>query len=477
MKYAKSVAQFDLIVIGSGPGGQRAALAASKAGRRVVIVEDYPGVGGACVHYGTLPSKSFRESVYRWSLGSRGSLGQEIDHPVKKKVIFPDMKRLLRRRDWVVSAEAQVVFDQLKRNGITVMNGFGRMLGPNRVEVKTAKSTKEISGDKIVIAVGGGPVAPGHLNVDGKRVFDSNSILRLKEIPRSMVVLGGGIIGCEYASMFMMAGTKVTLVDKRHEILANVDREIVGALMDRFKSQGMDILLKSDAVKLDSRAKGVQVTYASGKRVTVDTVLVAMGRKGNTEGLGLENIGVTPNDRGTIPVNGFYQTACPNVYAVGDVVGAPALASTSMEQGRIATCHAFDLEPEEMSPLFPTGIYTIPEVSMVGPTEEDLIKQKADFVVGRARYKELARGQIVGDRWGLLKLLVCKKSLKLLGVHIVGDNAADLVHIGQAVMAFDGDVKYFIRSVFNYPTLAEGYKTAAYHAINQIRGVKRPKHS
>lgn len=469
---------FDLIVIGSGPAGQRAALQGAKAGKTVAIVEDRI-IGGGCVHNGTLPSKSFRESVYRWSLGSRGTLGQESENPVavskKKQLELPDMGKLLRRRNRVVDEESRVVYDQLKRNGVTVFQGRAKLLSQNDVEVDSKKGKEKLTASVIIVAVGARPVAPAHLPVDGETVLDSNTILDLKELPKDLVVLGAGIIGCEYASMFSMAGTRVYLVDRRNEILANVDREIVNHLVERFVAQGVEILLESEAVRIEKKEKagkkngGVRVHLSNNRVIDADVVLIALGRAGNTENMGLAEAGVELDERGLVKVDGTYRSTVPNIYAVGDVKGQPALASTSMEEGRIACCHAFQIEHIQMPTVFPYGIYTIPEISMLGATEEELIAKKADFVVGRARYGELARGQIVGDRWGLLKLLVDRKTQHILGAHIVGDNAAELIHIAQAVMAFNGDVNYFIRNVFNYPTLAEAYKTAAFHAVNQIR--------
>ncbi len=494
---------FDLIVIGSGPGGQRAALQAAKAGKKVAVIEERSAIGGGCVHSGTIPSKSFRESVYRWSLGARGSVGQELElhSGVTKKKVFPEMARLLRRRDRVVSSEAQIVFDQLRRNNIDILHGKARFVSKNEAEIFSPKGRTIVSGSYFVIAVGARPVAPAHLALDGKTMLDSDTILTLKKVPKSMVVLGAGIIGCEYASMFASAGTKVYLVDRRNEILTSVDREIVNHLVERFTHQGMQLILGCEATRVEPlvskpvskkgagkkakaasqgrREGNVRVHLSNGKKLSVDVVLVAQGRAGNTEGLGLDAIGVIRDDRGLIKVDEHYRTNVPNIYAVGDVIGAPALASTSYEQGRIAAAHAFQVKTGtteyRMSPFFPYGIYTIPEISIVGKTQEECVAEKLDVVVGRARYRELARGQIVGDRWGLLKLIVDRKSLRLLGVHIIGDNAADLIHIGQAVMSFDGDVTYFIRTVFNYPTLAEAYKTAAFHAVNQIHGTTKTR--
>jgi len=498
------MANFDLIVIGSGPGGQRAALQGAKAGKKVAVIEEDAAVGGACLYVGTIPSKSFRESVYRYSLGSKGALGQETAAAKGKKEelleALPDMQRLLRRRDRVVSSESQIIFDQLKRNNVTVFHGRAKVVSATSVEVTSRKGVEIINGSYIIVAVGSSPVCAPHLKVDGKFVHNSDTILSLKKLPDSLAVLGAGIIGCEYASMFSMAGTQVTLVDRRPEILASVDREIVNHLVERFVHLGMEMVLSAETTQLEIRqekpkkksaAKGkkkkpaktkapagkesVRVHLADGRKIDADVILIAAGRQGNTEGLGLKEVGVELDDRGLVKVDSNFRTKIPTIFAVGDVIGSPALAATGMEQGRIATCRAFNIDDSTMPKLFPYGIYTIPEISMVGMTEEELVAKKIDFVAGRARYRELARGQIVGDRWGLLKILVDKKTLKLHGVHIMGDNAADLIHIGQAVMDFGGDVNYFIRTVFNYPTLAEAYKTAAFHAVNQIKGTTRTK--
>lgn len=469
----------DAAIIGSGPSAQRVAMAFAKEGRSVAIIESEPGLGGACVQWGTLPSKSFRESVYRWSLSSRGTLNPEGD-PVahqrqleqKRPKHYPEMGRLLRRRDRVVANEQRTVAEKLKRNGVQVYHGHGKLTGREEIEMVSKKGhVTRLQARTIFIAVGARPVAPAHLAVDGVRVHDSNTILGLKKLPKSLIVLGAGIIGTEYASIFATAGTKVYLVDRRHEILAAVDREISAHLVERFRGQRMELLLETSATGLKVRERGgVTVALSSGRKLRAEAVLVALARHGNTANLGLETVGIEPDERGLIRVDRHFRTSVPNIYAVGDVIGAPALASTSLEQGTLAACHALGLRDAAMPENFPYGIYTIPEISMVGLTEDYLREAKADYIVGRARYAELARGQIVGDRWGLLKLIADRKTLRLLGVHVVGDAAANLVHIGQAVMDLGGDLNYFVRTVFNYPTLAEAYKTAAIDALNQIRG-------
>lgn len=469
------VQEFDLVVIGSGPGGQRAAVQAAKSGKKVALIEKYPKMGGGCVHWGTLPSKSLRESIYRWSMGSKGVLGKAdpgafvVDiAPVE----LPDMQRLMRRKERVISNESEIIEHQLRRNKIQVFYGHGKFSGPHEILISCHDGKEvKLKAKFAVIAVGARPVTPAYAVVDGERIHDSNTILNLRKTPASMIVFGAGIIGCEYASMFQAAGSRVTLVDKRHEILNSVDREIVFNLVDRFMSLGMNFELEAEAEKIEKTNDGVKVKLNNGKEILADLVLVAMGRQGNTDALGLENVGLSVDPRGQIKTLNHYQTEVPWIYAVGDVIGFPALASTSMEQGRIAVCDAFGLQ-EQLGKfdLYPYGIYTIPEISTIGVTEEELISKQVPFVVGRARYKEIARGNIVGDEWGMLKMLVHKETLKILGVHIIGDNAADLIHIAQAVMQLDGNLKYFIQSVFNYPTLAEAYKSAAFNAYNQILG-------
>jgi len=481
---------FDLIVLGSGPAGQKAALQGAKAGKRVVLVEASGTMGGGCVHQGTIPSKSFRESVYRFSMGSQGALGQENDageRRPRQESELPEMRRLVKRKDRVIRGECEVVRDQLTRNHIEIVHGFGVFADPHTIEVKDSVGavTQVLSAPFVVIATGAHPVSPAHLPVDGKWIHDSDTILNLPRLPRTLAVIGAGIIGTEYASMFSMAGSRVFLIDKRDRILASVDREIVNHLTERFETQDMEMVLQTEVARAEIQPGTsefplglVRLELTNGRSLEVEAALVAMGRSGNTEGMGLETIGLIPDSRGLLAVDAHFRTALPHVYAAGDVIGVPALASTSMEQGRIAVSHAFGLgvpEERQMPALYPYGIYTIPEISTLGPNEEELKAQGVPYIEGRARYRELARGQIVGDQWGMLKLLVHRETLKILGVHIVGDSAANLIHIGQAVMDHGGDVNYFIRTVFNYPTLAEAYKTAAFHAINQMRGATTTK--
>ncbi|MBC7396812.1 MAG: Si-specific NAD(P)(+) transhydrogenase [Bdellovibrionales bacterium] len=466
---------FDLVVIGSGPGGKSAAVQAAKSGKKVALIEKYDKMGGGCVHWGTLPSKSLRESIYRWSQSSKGVLGR-LDKSGfvcdLTELELPKMSRLMNRKERVIENESNIIEEQLKRNQVSTYLGEGVFAGEHLIEVTHADGSVSRLNTKIVlIAVGARPVAPSFCEADGVRVLDSDTILNLKQTPKSMIVLGAGIIGCEYASMFQAAGTHVTLVDKRQEILSTVDREIVFHLVDRLMTVGMELVLEAETKVFEYLPEGVRLTLNNGRVLEAEVCLVAMGRQGNTARLGLEKVGLKADIRGQITVQKNYQTEVPWIYAVGDVIGFPALASTSMEQGRIAVCDAFSFNEQLCGfDVYPYGIYCIPEISTIGASEETLLEKNTPFVVGRARYKEIARGQIVGDEWGMLKMLVHKESHKILGVHIIGDNAADLIHIGQAVMQLNGDLEYFIRSVFNYPTLAEAYKTAAFNAYNQLMG-------
>ncbi len=448
---------FDLVVIGSGPGGQRAAVQAAKVGKTVAIIEK-DGLGGGCAHWGTLPSKSMRESVYRWSLGSRRGT--------------PDVGKLFERKNRVIENEVTIVENQLSRNHVKIFHGVASFTGAHTLKVKLKTGSEvNLRAAKVVIATGARPIAPAFAKIDGEKVYDSDTILHMKKLPKSMILLGGGIIGCEFASMFLNLGVKLTMVDKRPEILASVDREIVFHLVDLLSSKGIKIELNADTTKLEVGESGVRLHIADGRMIEADACLIALGRTGNTEELNLAAVDLQADQRGLLKVDRNYQTEVPWIYAVGDVIGFPALAATSLEQGRIAAAHAFNLNEDlGRMELYPYGIYTIPEVSCLGMTEEEVQDQHIPYVVGRAKYREIARGQIVGDEWGFMKMLVHKETLKILGVHIIGDNAADLIHIGQAVMQLDGDLKYFIRNVFNYPTLAEAYKSAAFNAYNQILG-------
>ena len=445
------MAEYDLLVIGCGPGGQRAAIAAAKLGRRSAVVEKGKVVGGVCVNTGTIPSKSLREAVlYLTGLSQRDLYGQS--YRLKENITMEDLSR---RSHHVVEREIDVVRDQLSRNRVALLHGEAHFVDDHTIAINSVDGAGEqrVTADKIIIATGTRPARPPSVMFDDVHIFDSDGILALREIPRSLVIVGAGVIGIEYASIFAALGTKVTVIEQRDRMLEFCDEEIVEA------------------------HEGATVTLlASGKAVAADVVMYSAGRQGATEGLHLDSVGITPDKRGRINVDDHYLTTAEHIYAVGDVIGFPALASTSMEQGRLAAFHAFGERTASMAKTMPIGIYTIPEVSYVGETEAQLTDASVPYEVGISRYRELARGQICGDADGMLKLLVSPVDRKILGVHLFGTGATEIVHIGQAVMGCGGTVDYLVDAVFNYPTLAEAYKVAALDVTNKLRTVERLRH-
>lgn len=459
---------FDLLVVGSGPGGQKAAVAAAKLGYRAAVVERSASPGGVSVHSGTIPSKAMREAVVHLTgLAQRGLYGQS--YRVKEEITVQD---LLSRTAHVVGREADIVRDQLARNGVTVVAGTARFTDPHTVAVqRPVGDPVRLCADRVVVAVGSRPARPAEVEFDGRTVIDSDGVLGLDHIPTSLVVVGAGVIGIEYASMFAALRSKVTVVERRERMLEFADLEMVEALRYHLRDLGTVFRFGEQVVAVERHQRGAMAVLASGKRIPADVVLYSAGRQGATDDLGLDRAGLAPDQRGRLEVDAFYRTAVPHIYAVGDVVGFPALASTSMEQGRIAAHHAFG---EAVAPLpadVPIGIYTIPELSYVGHTEEELTASATTYEVGVARYRELARGQLLGDAHGMLKLLVSPDDRRILGVHVFGTGATEIVHIGQAVMGAGGTVDYLVHAVFNYPTLAEAYKVAALDAVNKIRAV------
>jgi NAD(P) transhydrogenase len=455
---------YDFIVLGSGPAGQRAAVQAAKVGARVAVVSA-TRLGGVCINTGTIPSKTLREVILELSdarprhllgLGGRSQAVTSAD--------------LLSRTRSVIQVERDVIRSQLERNGIDVYHGKGTFLGPHEISVEGDEKSGVLAGEKILIATGTVPMVPPQLPVDHRTVLTSDDILGLPELPRRLVIAGAGIIGVEYASMFAALGIPVELCDNRRMFLDMVDSEIRSLFQEQLESAGVCFHLGEKIVELRSgKNHAHEVLMESGKQLVGDIVLVSAGRKGNSAELCLERVGLSADDRGRIEVGPGYQTKVPHIYAAGDVIGPPQLASTSAEQGRLAACHAFGLPVDEVRALFPFGIYAIPEISWVGKTEEELRAAEVPYEAGIARYKEIARGNILGDLYGMLKLLVHRETLEILGVWICGAQASELVHIGQAVMALGGTLDYFIRTVFNYPTLAECYKVAALNGMNKIR--------
>jgi NAD(P) transhydrogenase len=462
---------FDVLVIGSGPGGQKAAIAAAKLDRKVAIVERPAMLGGVCLNTGTIPSKTLREAVlYLTGLDQREMYGQS--YRVKEEIAIGD---LTARTHHVVSREADVVRSQLSRNRVTMLTGTARFTGPDTVEVDDADGrSRPVSAEKIIIATGTKPARPASVAFDERTIIDSDGILQLERIPRSMVVAGAGVIGIEYASMFAALGTKVTVVEQRDRMLEFCDLEVVEALKYHLRDLAVTFRFGETVSGVEARPEGAIAALASGKRIPAETVLYSAGRQGQTDDLNLDAAGLTADARGRIKVDECFRTSVPSIFAVGDVIGFPALAATSMEQGRLAA-HIACGEPARSASMLlqPIGIYSIPEISFIGKTEDELTRECIPFEVGVSRYRELARGQIIGDSYGVLKLLVSPVDRTLLGVHVFGTGATELVHIGQAVMGCGGTVDFLVDAVFNYPTLAESYKVAALDATNKMRQVER----
>ncbi len=458
--------RFDLVVIGTGPAGNWAAIQACKLGKKTAIIEKRAVVGGVCVHTGTLPSKTLREtSLYYDGLRKRSFYGFDI--AFKKDVT---VQELMHRKNIVVENEMMVIIDQLHRNGITLVGGYGRFLDRRTIGVyEGSNQVAELEADRVIIATGTRPRHLAGLSYDSGRVFDGESIINLGAIPNSMAILGGGVIGCEWASIFSKLGISVTLIDKRERVLSFLDNQFADVLFSLMSDGGITLELGAAASEIAVDDSGVSLSLENGKTLRSDVLLVTAGRLGNTDGLGLEKIGLKTTEDQLLCVDANYRTKVKHVYAVGDVIGFPSLAATSMDQGRRATLAAFGIRHRSRkNSLLPFGIYTIPEISYVGETEESLREKGIAYETGIAHFFELPRGQINNDHDGLLKLICARDSRKLLGVHIVGERATEIIHIGQAVMSFGGTIDYFVDNVFNYPTIAEAYKTAALNGLNKL---------
>jgi Pyruvate/2-oxoglutarate dehydrogenase complex, dihydrolipoamide dehydrogenase (E3) component, and related enzymes len=459
--------QYDLIVIGSGPAGEKGAAQAAYFQKRVALVEKQKVVGGACVNTGTIPSKTLREAALHLSgFKQREVFG--VDVQFKRNVSIAD---LMTRKQQVVEKEWQLIEDNLRRHAIDRYRGTARFLSPNEIAVRAMDgSEKTLRANIILIATGSAPYRPGNIPFDGESIYDSDSILSLDCIPKSLAVIGAGVIGCEYASIFGALGTRVYLVDGRTTLLPHIDREIAKVLLESMETR-LDMQMRlGDDVKSVSKTNGqVLLELSNGETITAEKVLVAAGRSSNTGELNLEAAGVATGKRGLIAVNEKYQTSVPNIFAAGDVIGFPALASTSMEQARVAMVHAFDLKYKtSVAQILPYAIYTIPELSSIGLTEEECVAKGIDYSVGRAYYGNNPRGQIIGDYQGMIKLVFGTDDLKLLGVHIVGENASELLHVGMMAMQFQTSINAFIDCTFNYPTLGDAYKYAAYDGLGNV---------
>jgi len=462
--------KYDLVVIGSGPAGEKAAAQAAYFGKKVSVIERGEWLGGVCVNTGTIPSKCLREAALYYSgLLQRGLYG--IDYSLREGLT---VREWMHRKDVVVELERKKVKENLLLHRTDFIRGTARFEDPHTLAVaKSDGGTERVSGNVVLIATGSRPNRPPGIPFDGHHIFDSDTILDMDRIPKSMIVVGGGVIGCEYASIFTALGVKVTLVDGRDRLLSFLDSEVSQRLGERLTALGLQLVPKERPASAEKCEGGVRVTLQSGKVLEAETALFSTGRNGVVEGLGLEKAGVELNKYGLIKVNDFFQTSVPNIYAAGDVIGFPALASTSMEQGRVAMCHAFRLAYKQRVPeMLPLGIYTIPEISALGETEESCKTKGILYEVGRAHYANNARGQIIGDMTGVLKLIFRRTDRLLLGVHVIGEGATDLVHIGMMTMEFGGRLDNLIDSVFNYPTLSETYKAAAYDGLGNLAGYK-----
>ena len=466
-KAIRDMIDADLLCIGSGPAGQRAAVQAAKLGKRVVVIEKQRVVGGVCLDTGTIPSKTFREAVL--AFGRQAEQFRKLHgFAVPSR---PSVEQLFARVNEVVEREGEVVQRQLERNDVRVVRGEASFIDEHTVQVFAEEVLQWVRAEHVVIAVGTVPAPPLGVKGEHPQIITSDKVMGLERLPRSMVVVGAGVIGLEYASMFGSLGVDVTLVDSRHRPLEFLDTEIVDELIHQMRNYGVTFRLGETVEQMECSegkpAKAV-IYLESGKKLVSDLVLFAVGRIGATESLGLERAGLEADERGRLKVNERFQTAVPHILAAGDVIGYPSLAATSSEQGRLAACHAFGMKAEPMPANFPIGIYAVPEISMVGENEQNLTIKKVPYETGMARYREIARGHIMGDDSGLLKLLFHRKNRQLLGVHAIGLGATELVHIGQAVLGLGGGLDYFINTVFNYPTMAECYKVASLDAFNKL---------
>jgi NAD(P) transhydrogenase len=461
---------YDLVCIGSGPAGQRAAIQASKLGKKVAVVERQQMIGGVCIESGTIPSKTFREAVQR-GYSRPGLEASEQFRPRYR----PTMHQLIGHVERVIEREIFVVQENLSRNDIQVVRGIASFLDGHTLQVEGVEGRRRLSTDKVLIAVGTRPSDPPGLKADNQTIMNSDCLLDLEKMPRSIAVVGAGVIGIEYASMFAALGVQVTVIDRRPRPLEFLDHEIVDELIHQMRKADVtfrcgEAVERIEVVEVPQR-KGL-IELESGKHIVADVVLFSAGRIGATDDLNLEAVGLRADERGRLKVNEHHRTSAENIYAAGDVIGFPALAATSSEQGRLAACHMFGVEAQPMGSHFPVGIYAIPEISMVGATEEELTRDRVPYETGIAHYKEISRGQILGDDSGMVKLIFHREDGRLLGAHCIGTGATELIHVGQAVLGLGGGLDYFIRTVFNYPTLAECYKVAAFNAANKLALVR-----
>jgi len=459
------VQTYDLIVLGSGPAGQRAAIQGSKSGKRVAVVERREVIGGSCINTGTIPSKTIREAVLHLS----GYLYQNVygaAYRVKEKITVGD---LALRVQHVIKTEIDVITAQLSRNNIELLSGVASFVNANTIQVENSRGAQQYGAEYIVIATGTKPAASSKVPINGRNILNSDQVLQMPEIPKTLIVVGGGVIGVEYTCMFATLGVRVILVEKRPRLLEFADSEMVEALSYHLRDSRVTMRLNEEVQSVEEGPGGTVIAnLESRKKLSGDALLYAIGRQGAVDELNLAAAGIEADNRGRIAVDADYRTKQPHIFAVGDVIGFPSLASVSMEQGRIAAAKAFGAEVHSNPENYPYGIYTIPEISFVGKTEEQLTDEDVPYEVGVSYYREIARGQIRGDTTGRLKIIFHRETRQILGVHIIGEGASELLHIGQAVMILGGTVDYFVNTVFNYPTLAECYKAAAFNGLNKL---------
>jgi NAD(P) transhydrogenase len=459
------MSHYDLIVIGSGPAGRRAAVQAAKLRKSVLVVEKGRKVGGVCVHTGTIPSKTLRETVLNLSgWRERGFYGRA--HRAKRDITAADLRQ---RLHITLGHEVEVLEHQFARNAVEWTTGTASFLNPSTIEIASDRAPERHTADRFILAVGTAPYRPPHIPFDGESVFDADEILELTRLPRSLTVIGGSVIGIEYATIFSALDVKVTVIDPADRILTFLDRELVDEFVHDMRDRGMSLRFESQVKRVERGQGQCLVELEDGRRIGSDMILFAAGRKGSVDKLNLEACGLTADQRGRIDVDReTFRTAVPHIYAVGDIVGFPSLASTSMEQGRIAACHAFGEHAQAPPEFFPYGIYSVPEISTIGMTEEQARERGVPYEVGVAWFRETSRGHIMGIGSGFLKMLFSLETRRLLGVHVVGEGATELIHIGQAVLNLEGTLDYFVENTFNYPTLAEAYKVAALDAFNRM---------
>jgi NAD(P) transhydrogenase len=462
---------FDLVAVGSGPAGQRAAVQAAKLGKRAAVIERRRCVGGVCIETGTIPSKTLRESVVMYS----GIAGKGDRLPWARLDGRPTCAELFAGIDRVIRREVEVIEAQLRRNDVTVLAGSASFVDPHTLAVTSEQGTRQVTAANVVIAVGTDPAPAPGVDADGEVILTTDQIVRLSSLPRTLAVVGAGVIGIEYASIFAAVGIAVTVIERRERLLEFLDREIVDELIHELRNRNVTFRLGEavESLAIDEQhggaARRALIHLESGKRIVADKVLFSAGRIAATSSLNLHAAGLAAEARGRIAVDAQFRTAAPHIYAAGDVIGYPSLAATSSEQGRLAACAAFGIDAGPFADHFPIGIYAIPEISMVGAPEHELTSGKVPYETGVARYREIARGQILGDQSGMFKMLFHREDRRLLGIHCIGAGATELVHIGQAVLALGGGLDYFLGTVFNYPTLAECYKVAALDASNKLR--------